>query len=257
MLSDPWKGSPRRLHVFNTESGTTLSPVQTSFSIPYNRKGSSFRVLSEPCAHAPSPDELSTAPFHPDPSQRIIALNFGEVQWFVVNAEKLLELAREHEGKDVRWGKWETGLTGVPIGIVFSWDCAWVSGCRLFCVVLGGTDGQRSYLRVLDLSHAGRAKELDVLDWVGAGKSGPRQWSPSLDGYELPWDRYAFFSAALTVAHDSVVFGFVSGAFPHLNKVFLFAVLSRAGTQSRALETERSTCGVFESAMRMGLATES
>ena len=129
MLSDSRKGDSPQLHIFNTKRGSTLDPVQTSFSLPYNNRGYPSRLLSEPCGHAASSDELATAPFHPDPSQRIIALNLDDSQWFVVNAKKSLELAREYEGKDVRWGKWETELIMVRIGRVIHWNYAWVSGC--------------------------------------------------------------------------------------------------------------------------------
>lgn len=208
VISDSRQGGSPRLHVFNTKRGTTHRPAETSFSLPYNHSGSSFRLLSEPCGYAASSDELATAPFHPDPSQRIIALNFGEVLWFVVNAEKLLELALGWEGKNIQWDEWEAKLIRVTVGRVTGWDYAWVSGCRLFCIVFSGTGGQRSHLRVLDLSRPGNAKEFEALDRVGTGETGTRQWSPSLDGYELPWGHSAFLSGVLAVLHDSIVFGF-------------------------------------------------
>ena len=210
VLSESRQGGPPQLHVFNTIRGTVQNPVQTSFSLPYNHRGFPLRLLSGPCWHAPFPDELRTAPFHSDPSQRIIALNFGGSQWFVVNTEKLLELALRWQGKDIQWDKWEAKLVGVTIGGVYGRDCVQVSGCRLFCIVSNSTGIRRSFLRVLDFSHAGRTKELDAQSAVGTDET-TRQWSLSSDGYELPWFPYEFYQRGLAVAHDSVVFRFVSG----------------------------------------------
>ena len=75
----------------------------------------------------------------------------------------------------------------VRIGRVIHWNYAWVSGCRLFFIVFSGADNERPRLRVLDLSHSGRVKEFDELGRACTGETGTRQWSPSLDGYELPW----------------------------------------------------------------------
>ena len=211
-LSESWQRDrdPPQLHVFNTIRGTVHTPVQTSFSLPHNRRGLGFRLLSGPCGHAPFPDELGTAPFRPDPSQRIIALNFGDSQWYVVGTERFLELALRWEGKNVQWDKWEAKRIRVTIERVTGWDCIQVSGCRLLCIVSNSTGIRRSFLRVLDFSRTGRAKELDAQGVVGIGET-TRQWSLSSDGYELPWFPDGLRQRGLAVAHDSIVFSFVSG----------------------------------------------
>ena len=65
----------------------------------------------------------------------------------------------------------------------------------------------------------------------------------------------------LTVAHDSVVFGFVSvfgpSSSPQSNEVFLFIALFRTGTQFHVLQTECFVCGISESTIPMELATGS
>lgn len=210
VLSDSRQGGPPQLHVFNTRRGTFRNPVQTSFSLPYNHRGSPLRLLSAPHGHLPFLDELNTAPFYSDPSQRITALNFGDSQWFVINTGKLLELALVWEGKDIQWNKWEAKLVEVTIGRVFGRDCIRVSGCRLFCIAARSTDIRRSFLRVLDFSHAGRTKELDEQGTTGNVETA-REWSLSLDGYELPWLSHELYRTGLAVAREGIVFCFVSG----------------------------------------------
>lgn len=113
VLSDelPRRGGDPRLHIFDTGQGTALGdgPVQTSFLFPINRReriGTPLRTFSEPCGHAPLPDELLLEPFYQDPFQRIFALHAGRYLFDVINTEVLLELARKREGQEVGWDEW-------------------------------------------------------------------------------------------------------------------------------------------------------
>ena len=100
VLSDelPRRGGDPRLHIFDTGQGTALGdgPIQTSFLFPINHReriGTPLRAFSEPCGHAPLPDELLLEPFYQDPFQHIFALHAGRYLFDVINTEVLLELA--------------------------------------------------------------------------------------------------------------------------------------------------------------------
>lgn len=221
--SKPRRRVPPRVHIFNTER-PAFKPVQTCLSFPLESTFDSLRLHVGPCGHAPSPDELTTAPFYPDPSRRVIAFNLGEFWWFA-NTEELLKLAQERARKTIQWDEWATKRMTVRIKKAIGRNGAWVSGCRFFCAVADVTGGPRSYLRVLDLSRADRIRELHALDLMGTGET-TGQRSPGSDWYELPWHPSRLRRATLTVAHDSVVFGFVSvvgpSSSPRSNEAFLF-----------------------------------
>ncbi|KAF9643840.1 hypothetical protein BDM02DRAFT_3191141 [Thelephora ganbajun] len=203
-----WKRDPSRLLIFDTERGSIMNPIETSFffSSAYP-KAPTWYISSEPCSHTPSPDELMTAPFYSDPSQRILAMYFGRCDaCHIINIEQLLELAREQVYQEVEWEEWRTHAVEVPVG---EEDCIghiWVSGCRLFCTVsdgLGSEGDALSYLRVYGFGHAGRAKHLHALD--RASEDGGTRWiSPILEEHELPWDILGFYD--VTVGHDSILF---------------------------------------------------
>src|SRR5258708_1342156 len=64
--------------------------------------------------HQPScADDLFT-PFYPDPSQRVIAVQFPRYDdGFVIKAETVLRLVQEREGEDLDWEEWKEYVTWV------------------------------------------------------------------------------------------------------------------------------------------------
>jgi hypothetical protein len=216
------RGDPPRLQIIDTEQGTTMKPIQTSFFFSTAYLEAPYpRLLIEPCGHVPSPDELMTAPFYPDCSQRILAFYFGMYgTCHTINADLLLELAREQEGQDVGWDEWGAHTIEVDSEALGILDQICVSGCRIFCTMSNNTDnvdGDSTYLRMYDFSHGGRAKHLHTLDEEREGR-GKRRLSPSLDGYKLPWNLVGPWTTGLIAGHDSFVFRVVSIL------IFLFAV---------------------------------
>ena len=235
-----------RLDIFDTKQGITTEPSRTSFLLP--AMGRSWDFISEPGGHTPSPDELITAPFYSDPSQRIVALRHrAHNACYVINAELLLELAREQEGQDVQWKDWVAYTIEVRIG-VGSLDHIWVSGCRLYCITSDAAE--LSYLRIYDLSRAGLAKHCSTLNRAGESR-GAKQISPSLGGYKLPWHRDRFRYPAPTKGHDSIVFCIVSILISlfsgsQLDDAFPSISLSRTRIYQPLLRKEFCTSGVFE-----------
>jgi hypothetical protein len=212
VLVDSDQEDPPRLQIFDTKQATITEPTRTSFFFPTAYMNApTLSLSSEPCGHIPSPDELMTAPFYSDPSQRILSLYFGQYDaCFAVNAELLLGLAREREGQDVGWEEW--GAHTIEIGGLNRLAHIWVSGCRLFCILSDDVYGEDLLrLQIYDFSHAGRAKHLRTLDSVSEG-GGTRWISPSLHGYGLPWGVLDLWD--VTVGHDSIFFCVVSILIP-------------------------------------------
>jgi len=192
-----------RLHIFDTGRGTTPEPVQTSFLPPIDCKeriGVSFRhVFSEPCGHAPLPDELLLEPFYQDPSQRILAIDDGRCSFDVINVELLLELARKREGQNIGWAEWGPNTTRIQVRDRD--QRVWVSGCRLFCVV---PEGRRvSYLQIYDLSRRGRSKHVHAMD-ISSAVGGSGRTLPSVDGCELPWVLNEIDGGTRTIGNDGI-----------------------------------------------------
>ena len=210
MLSDPPQEGPPQLRVIDTECRTTPTPIQTSFSFS-SRAPPPSHLLSDPCGHAPSSDELTTAPFYPDPSRRILAVGSGNLWWYVINTELLLGFSREREGQNISWDDWEATLTLVQAQDITSSDCTWVSGCRLFCTASRGTDydyGQ-SYLRMYDFNRAVRPKNLDAQSGTEGSKR-KKEVSRDFVEHQLPWRPRDLKRGAATTVHDSIVFCVVS-----------------------------------------------
>lgn len=208
LLLDAGPGGPPQLQIFDTERGTSMTPIQTSFSLPpYLNESLILCPSLDPCGHIPSPGESMTVPFYPDRSQRILAFYSGQSGiCYAINTELLLRLAREREGQDVGWGEWAAHTIEIRIGDPgVPWPIC-VSGCRLYCTALD--EANDNYLRIYDFSHAGRAKYLRIIGGPEGG--GSRSISPSLDGYKLPWGSDVYCDAILTTRHDNLVFCIVS-----------------------------------------------
>ena len=211
VLSDPIPGRIQLLHVFDTECRAGLKPVQTSFIFQPTPSGSWICLLSEPCSHAPSPDELIAAPFYPDPSQRIVALTLDGVKWFTINTGVSLELGQKWRDRCVEWCEWNK-IIDVQVGEISRCDYPRVSRCRLFCVVPGSTDREIYYLQVYDFSRGSRTKNLDLPDGLNEGGGERESQTPSEVGLSrLPWNtRDLLLDTTSTVGHDSFVLFIVS-----------------------------------------------
>ena len=162
-------------------------------------------LSSGSCDYTPSPDELAAAPFHSDPSQRILALKFRDHGWNVIDVELLLELARERENQSIGWDEW--GAKTIQVEGKDSIVCVWVSGCRLFCAT--SCFLSPCSLQIYDFSYSSRAKNLisvhstDTDGWT-------RKMLPSLYRYRLPFSARALSLATPTAGHDSVALCVVS-----------------------------------------------
>ena len=234
-----------QLQVFDTECKMGLEPIETSFYFSLSDPGIdpySCSLLSEPCSHAPSPDELMTAPFYPNPSQCILVLFASSFWYFVINMELLLELTQKWGGQRVEW---DQSIEIISSGSCVS-DCTWISGCRLFYILPGEVDDSLNYLQIYDFSHASHAKNLNVI-------KGKREqlMSSSISLYKLPCIAPFLLATTLTVGHDSIVVCVVSGLIalspsPLSNVIFLCIALLRTQTPTLTFCTRLCTCGTFE-----------
>jgi len=210
------QGDPLQLQVFDTERGTVKKPIQTSFSLPAPLGARVIFPSLSSCGNSPSLDELIATPFYQDRSQRTLAVYFVQHgACYVINTELLFGLAREWDGRNVGWDDRGAHTIGVHFGAQGVFSQAWVSGCRLFCTISKGVDGEGRepfYLQIYGLSHPGRAKHLRTVGRANEG-GGRRQVSPSVDGYKLPWNSVEFCQALSTTERDNITFWIVS---PHL-----------------------------------------
>ena len=188
-----------------------MEPIKTSFSFSTTHHGPYDPCLFiEPCGHIPSLGELTTAPFYPDHSQRILAMHIGFASYYVINVEQLLKLAHEREGQHVGWDEWGAYMVEVGKGLGCHLGLIWVSGCRLFYIVSDPTYGDPPcYLQVHDFSPIGRSKHLCTQDGASKGER-VRQFSLSSDGYKLPWSYHDSWPMHIAIGHDSLIFHTVS-----------------------------------------------
>ena len=202
---------PPELQIFDTERGVTLNPAETSFSFSSDHlEAQDPCLLIEPWGYIPSPDELMTAPFFPDRSQRILAIHFGQCDTcYAINTELLLKLAREREGQGIEWDEWGAHTIEAHGGGLDALSQIRISGCLLFCTGPNSVDNDSCRLWIYDFSHVGRAKYLCTPDGASEG-GGTRRISPRLDGYELHWNSTNFRHAISTSGHDNIIFGIVS-----------------------------------------------
>ena len=143
----------------DTMKGSGGTPMETVFylpEVPFSDP-TALSLIPEEGAHTPPPEEPSV-PFHPDPAQRIIALEVEPcVHYLVFQVGALLKLAESREGCEMRWDEWEDCAIIPPLGP----ECegVWVSGCRLFSVHRN-EDNSGAYIQVYDFSVRGLAKHL-------------------------------------------------------------------------------------------------
>jgi len=153
-------GGPSFVALIDTEKTVGGAPVQTLFQFSQYFHGIRHpSVLLERGVHKPSPAE-SLAPFHQDPTQRIIAVNipFSSVGYLVFRLEALLRLAEGLEGCEIEWDGWKDCMV-VPFISRPDRTQTWVSGSRLFSVT-SSCDGLYFRMEVYDFSTQGRRKYL-------------------------------------------------------------------------------------------------
>ena len=229
-------GDPARLLIFDTEQGEQITgSVETSFLLPTNTLRSSWFFWSEPCGHIPSPDELVSAPFYPDLSQRIFALTLLPLgPCYAFNTEELLRFAQERVNQNIEWREWRTHAIELVVGHHIH---RWISGCRLFAIVPHGRGGEDTSLQIFDFSHACRAKNLLEPDGT---RSNMRRVLPNPTGYELPCA--VLDVRGVTTGHDSILFCVVSilsavPTGPRLNYKLFILYPSGAGNVRRTSRT--------------------
>ena len=164
-------------------------------------------LMSERGAHKPSPAEF-LAPFHQDPTQRIIVLYMRyNPNLLVLRIGALLKLFKDREGAEIGWDEWKSCVlipslhcTGGPMN-----STVHIFGCRLFHSYSVASGPYQ--MEVFDFSIQGRAKylskgkfeefgEVNCLTSTGAkARIGPQG---------------TFF--CLRNSHESVIFSLVSTA---------------------------------------------
>lgn len=204
VLSNSSQGDCPQLHVFNTECRITLEPIQTSFSLPALPNVPSY-LLSEPCSHTPSQDELMAAPFYPDPSQQILAI-CGLFKCLVINIEQLLKHAQKWQGQCVELHGWGE-IIELEIGDPCNYSGFQVSGCRLFYLVCDSIDHELPFLQVHDFSHGGCARNNEVSQ---GRREGRVSLSAHVCSHRLPWVTQQISGLDFTVGHDSIILCVVS-----------------------------------------------
>lgn len=203
ICNQPTSDTPPSIKIIDTGKLVEGVPIQTTFHLSphFGRFGSpSFRL--ERGVHRPSPAE-SRAPFHQDPTQRIIALSMPDsFRYPVFRVQALLELLKVREGSEVGWDEWKSSVV-IPSIDPNSPERveAWVSGCRLFYLdSLESVQGTR--MRVYDFSMQGRAKYLS--ERANEDLGGVRDLSPTEADGRVPWDIYELFHTRS--GHDSIIF---------------------------------------------------
>ena len=173
-----------------------LSPLFSEFRYPH--------LVLERGAHKPSSAE-SLAPFHQDPTQRIVALTTplsSAHPIFVFRPQALLELSKGREGSEIKWDEWGGCVVTPSIGSEDpEFETAfWVSGCRLFCFHSTNSD-QGTGVKLFDFSVRGRAKYLGAR--VSETLGDVRYLSPTGADGQIPWDVQILGDAYC--GHESIV----------------------------------------------------
>jgi len=159
--------------------------------------------MLEQGAHKPSPEE-SLAPFHQDPTQRIVALT---TRWppgcFVVRLRTFLELLKDSEGSKIEWEEWKHHVLIPSIRLGRVVDRVRASGCRLFLLSSAGymSDFQ---METYDFSMHGSAKHLTEQIGEGSEELGVMNYlsstGPTSNSWDIsPDDTVVFFHVSITV----------------------------------------------------------
>lgn len=144
--------------------------------------------------HQPSREDCLSAPFYPDPSQRVFAVEF-QVCILVTKIEKLLRLAQERKGEDLRWEEWRAYAIRVSRG----WEDTgrlWVSDHLLFCV--SPTRSGETVMDVYDFSARASVTHTKTVEgWMA------ERFEPSVSQI-LPWGTNE--TVASCGCHGSITF---------------------------------------------------
>ena len=196
-------GTPQSLVVIDTGKYLGSAPMRTVFHLPSRLSGArNLSLLLERGVHRPSPTE-TLAPFHQDPTQRIIALALPRAHTYypIIQVGELLDLLESREGSEIGWDDWKSCVV-IP-SINHDIVHVWVSGCRLFCATSTGYDDVPQ-IEVYNCSMQGRAKCLRKR--VNRTLSKIRYLSSTGVKTRIP------YQDTLTVynCHESTVFNYVS-----------------------------------------------
>ena len=198
---NPALGNPPSFVLMDTGKDINGAPPQALLRFSRYFSGDYLFPLMERGAHEPSTAE-SVAPFHQDPSQRIVVFDFSYTPcYFILKVESLLELLESHEGSEIEWDEWKSHVV-IPIRNLGRVVLSWVSGCRLFLVRSADSDPLAREMDIYDFSMQGRAKYLLDL----GPEAGARCLSPTGAKAWAPWD--AMRDARC--GHDGIIFCDVS-----------------------------------------------
>ena len=189
---DSTADTPPSLVVMDMEKGAEGVPMQTFFHLsPWFINSETLSHSLEPGMHKRSPEE-SLAPFHQDPTQRIVVLDSpATVHYLVLRVGALLELLENREGSDIAWDdrKSDVAIAFLKHNRLSQY---WVSGCRFF-----STTG--IHMEVHDFSVRGRTKYLS--EQVNE-EFGVRYLLPTELRVEIEWE----LVHSPQSGHDSIVF---------------------------------------------------
>ena len=152
------KHTPPSLVLMDTTKFVGGAPTQTVFQLSPDFINSGFlSLLLERGVHNPSLAE-ALAPFHQDPSQRIVVLCPRFFSYYLVlRVGALLDFLGSHEGAEVGWDGWKRRVF-TPSNIDRPENtCIWISGCRLFSLYSTDTGPE---VRVHDFSMRGGVNYL-------------------------------------------------------------------------------------------------
>lgn len=203
--------TPPSLVLIDTESDEGGTPIQTFFYLP--RFYEDLFFILERGMHKPSPAEYM-APFHQDPTQRIIVLETrfpSPSLCLVVRAGAFLQLLKDHEGARIRWDEWKHHVV-IPLyrRRTITHEVR-VSGCRLFSI--SSTDYRTGFqIEVYDFSMQGRKKYLSENEKACGGLGAMRFLSSTGAGANIPWDMLPDLYGHS--GHDSIAFFHVSALMP-------------------------------------------
>ena len=107
---------PPGLVFSNTKQTTTVDEelARTTFYFELSEEDPPGKIgfVSDLGGHVPSREDDLFAPFYPDPSQQVLAVEFVDFV-IVTKTAALLGLAQEREGERLQWGEWRSHATRV------------------------------------------------------------------------------------------------------------------------------------------------
>ena len=160
-------------------------------------------LILERGAHKPSSTE-SMAPFHQDPTQRIIALSVNwSPHYLVFRVGALLELLKNREGTEIGWDEWKkyVAFPSIHSNLLESRGVQ-VSGCRLLHMYF---EDPYPRMEVYDFSLRGHAK-YSSRGWVADLNDDLSKTSTTGARVRIRLER----TVGLGSGHESIIFPHVS-----------------------------------------------